>query len=186
MKEETQCNIPLPDAGIRGWLVNTARTNYWRVRSSYEFDDLVQDGYMVYAKCYARYYKNLTKDHDRQLMALVQVAFINHINTLSQKRGLTTEVPFSQVLPPDAETEELERLLPAEEELGSIMVLLNNAPTEIVQVVTALLQDATGFMRTRNFRRAIRETTNEYFCRLVGADPKTTDLRGQIQAYFRP
>lgn len=177
--------IPMPDAGIRGWLVNEARQQYWRVKTWYEFDDLVQDGYMIYSKCYARYYHTYTKDHNRQLMAIVQVSFKNYVHTLTQRRGVTTELPFSQVLPAAAEADALERLMPAEEELGTITVLINNAPAEIAEVITALLQDATGFLRKRAFRRAIRETTNEYFCRLVGKDPLTNDLRGKVQAYFR-
>lgn len=28
----------LPDAGIRGWVINTARQHFWRVASWYEFE----------------------------------------------------------------------------------------------------------------------------------------------------
>ena len=42
---------PFFDAGVRGWIVKTAYKHYWRVSSYYEFDDLVQDGYLCYAKC---------------------------------------------------------------------------------------------------------------------------------------
>lgn len=172
------------DAGMRGFIVNTARQNFWRVASWYEFDDLVQDGYLCYYKCRRRYTEVTDRPH---FMSLVKTAFTNHIMTLGTKHNAISEQAISQMGSEDAEGDLLERLGPATPESTSLLVLLANAPAELQQLITALVGEGAeklGFQRKKEFRRHIRETTNEYYCRLLGKDPETADLVGELRAYF--
>src|ERR1700723_269173 len=78
---------PYLDAGLKGWMVNTARKHYWKVASHYEFEDLIQDGYLCFAKCRAgfKYEGGPDFGHNRKtFMAFFQMAFINHITDLQK------------------------------------------------------------------------------------------------------
>lgn len=41
-----------------------------------------------------------------------------------------------------------------------------------------------GSTRVRMGRRALRETTNEFYCRLLGLDPRNNDVRGMVRDYL--
>lgn len=176
----------MPDAGVKGWIFNTARDNYWRVPSWYEFDDLVMDGYLCYAKC-VKAYEHTPVDYGtkaEQLMAATRVAFMNHIFTLARKHSLK-EIPASALIregEPDVDV--LEQIAPPEEESATILTVLANAPAELKELIQLLLNDATGFARKQVSRRKLRETTNEYWCRLMGLDPATNDLRAKVEEHF--
>ena len=88
MQTETDAYL---DAGMKGWIVNTAKKEFWKVAEWYEFQDLVQDGYLCYYKCRKRLHGRLlvktpTKDQRREVQAYVKTAFLNHISTLATKR----------------------------------------------------------------------------------------------------
>lgn len=186
---------PYLDDGMRGWIVTTAKKNYWRVASYYELDDLIQDGYLCYSKCYSRY-RHLTikrhplKEDRRRFMALVQVAFVNHITTLAWKRTRLDATPLSAIT--QAETGQavsLEALLPEAPEEASVAALLASAPVEIKRLFQVLVDDALSFSdmlrRKGTGRRRIgRETSNEYFCRLIGLDPQQIDIVAAVNRHF--
>lgn len=199
---------PYMDAGMRGWLVNTARINAWRVAEWIELSDLIQDGQVCYQKCHNRY-KFLTvkrhpsQDDKRRFMALVQTAFKNHITTLAQKRTALHERPVSQHIGAmDVESEYFTRVMPPQPEEASFAVALADAPEEIKALLRFLLKEDTRnleFARTRIRRlqlstgdrvkigrRAIRETTNEFYCRHLGLDPELIDLPQLVRDYFSP
>lgn len=186
---------PYLDEGMRGWIISTAKKNYWRVASYYELDDLIQDGYLCYAKCHSRY-RHLTikrhplKDDRRRFMALVQIAFINHITTLSWKRTRLDPVPLSAITQSETgQAVSLEALLPSAPEEASVAVLLASAPAEIKQLFQVLVDEALSLgdmLRQKGSRRRDirRETSNEYFCRLVGLDPQKVDLVAAVNQHF--
>lgn len=187
---------PYLDKGMKGFIVNVARKEFWKVASYYEFQDLVQDGYLCYSKCKQRLHarlqvENPTKEQRREVQAFVARAFFNHISTLASKRMGVHEQPVSSLLSEEAnsETELWDKLLPSTPEEGTLRTLLASAPAEIKQLAMLLASDGLsllGFERKRKGRRLLRETTNEYYCRLVGRNPETDDLVGRVRAYFRP
>lgn len=197
---------PYYDAGMRGWLYNTAKANYWRVAEWYELSDLISDGVLCYYKCYRAYpfltiKRHPSQDDKRRFMALVRSAFINHITTLAQKRTAVHERPFSQQLgAAESEADFLNNILPAQPEEANFAVMLSNAPTEIKQLLQLLLQDGVAgfdYLRSRVRRvqlasgprlklgrRRLRETTNAYYCRQLGLDPDKVDLPSMMRDYF--
>lgn len=182
---------PYFDDGLRGFIINTALKEYWRVSELCDLPDLVQDGVLCYWKCRQRYVTprtDLTASNEERkwFQALVKTTYINHINSLSSKHKGVSERPASEF---DAEGDEgpdvFERNLPPQEELGTLMALLSKAPIELLQLVNILAGDgAAAFARVRKGRRTVRETTNEYYCRLIGVDPTKRDVVEELRAYF--
>lgn len=194
-------NDPFLDAAMRGWIVNFSKDNFWRVEQWYEFEDLVQDGYMCYAKC-RQYYNHISnlrhpgQSERRQFMRLVQTTFTNHIHKLANRRTRGQELIFSQYM--DDEVVGLEAVLPALPEEATMRCLLASAPREIVDLVALLAKegvDAVKFVRSnlrwredgrrlRKYRRRLRETTNEHYCRRLGLDARTVDLLGMLKSHL--
>lgn len=150
------------DAGVRGWLHKTARAHFWRVAGWCEFEDLIQDGMLLYHRIVTRY-PNVTEPKHR--MRLFQTAFTNHIHDLSKKRTkLETAIEF------------------AEEQCSIQDPTVTQPDTSVVlATLSPVLQSFVALMQTNpraRFRHRIdhRETTNERICRLIGADPQQINV----------
>jgi DNA-directed RNA polymerase specialized sigma24 family protein len=178
------------DQGMRGFIHKTAWKEFWRVANWYEVDDLVQDGYLSYYKCVKAYpqliVEDPTPDQRRHFMALVRTTFVNHITDLSNKSSRVPEQALSRYSADDGGLA-WDEILPAQAEEGSVVTLLASAPAEIKQLVKLLAGDSKAllaFKRNKKGRKAFRETTNEFYCRLLGFDPKYEDVVGRVRAYF--
>lgn len=184
------------DKGMRGYIFNTAKREHWRVSEIYPGEeglkDLVQDGYLCYYKCYNRYVRPRldlkgTPDERRWFQSLVKTTFSNHISTLAAKRKGVSERPASEFITDEYSGDILERHLPPQQELGSLFAALAQAPWELLELMRLLVGDGAavlGFERKKVGRRSVRETTNEYYCRLLGVDAKDRDLVAELRAYF--
>lgn len=186
---------PYLDAGLRGWIVTTAKKEAWKVAEWYSFEDLVGDGYLCYYKCRVAYLEKIKKKEPsfngqkRWLMALVKRAYFNHISTLASKRMAVHERAVSQYVKVEGGSTDAvwDAVSPSQPEEASFMSLLASAPAEIKQLIQLLAQDGADFFkfeRRRAGRFKVRETNNEFFCRIIGADPKTTDIVGRLKAHF--
>ena len=180
------------DEGMRGFIFNTAKKEFWKVASYYEFDDLVSDGYVCFYKCRKRLHERLlvnnpTKDQRREVQAFVARAFFNHISTLATKRMGVHEMPEAS-LSTDDDQNVFEELLPPQMEEATLLTLLASAPAELKQLIQLLVSDGLSllkFERKRVGRRLVRETSNEFYCRLLGVDPEKNNLVEQLRAYFQ-
>lgn len=128
----------------------------------------------------------------RHFMALVQRAFKNHIHTLSTRYMVNREEPVDCPASMDSATM-LEEMVPPVPEEISVLMAVANAPAEIGEAIGKLISDgiegeqylrtrlrhqivivrhATGgvstSMRVVRGRRALRETSTEYFQRVLG------------------
>jgi len=200
---------PYLDAGMRGFIVNTAKREFWRVASWYELEDLIQDGYLCYYKCRNRYTQLSVKNHPTKgdkkwMLCLVRTTYLNHIrHTLAGKMLHGCEMVISQMGVEDLGLDDVwAGIAPPQSEEATLAVMLAQAPSEIKQLICLLVGDgseALGFSRSRNRisrtasgkvlrvrrgRRQLRETTNEYYCRLMGLDPGRYDLLGLVRGYF--
>lgn len=193
------------DAGLQGWLKNTARREHWRVARWYQLSDLAQDGVICYCKCRNRYtlgppkpgFQNLyttapSGAQRRHFMGLVQRAYYNHIMTLSSRFARACEDRVSDLVSGGDETSTLENWLPPQPEEASVILAVKQAPAEIAEAISRLVQDGIeggqylrSRLRERNGRmvvgrRALRETTSERLARVLG-DP---DLSQRTLAYL--
>lgn len=174
------------DRGLELWLFKTARKNFWRVASYYEIEDLIADGYMVYAECRERYKDRVTER--RHFAALFRTCFINHITDLANKRSrelnatvtegeaprdaVRVEIPAQ---PASDKTEEFEDLIPPVLPEAEVAVLLQQAQGP-VQLVLKLMYTDAGLNLLRENPQRPRESTNSYYCRVLGYDANEYNL----------
>lgn len=191
-------NDPYLEPSVQGYIVKVARKNFWKVASWYEFDDLVQDGYLCYAKCRARFRGNVepTKEDRKTFMSYFQMAFSNHITDLQQDpRSRQQEVGFASLSDKQVETFESWTESAADLGQGTLATLLAQAPAEILDILKQILVDGVAevpFLRTRlhkkllpnsptprivKGRRHVRETTVEHYDRCLGKVGVVEQLR---------
>jgi hypothetical protein len=163
------------DQGVRGYIVNTARRNFWRVSEFYEFEDLLQDGAMVWSRVCNRY-ENVRDI--KQRMALFKVAYANHIHDLSRKKSQLNLVREADLAAP------LDFLRDCEdpEQDPDLVMLIKQLPPKIARILQRLY--AEGREHPYRVRLEGRETTNARLCRLAGLDPDLRHIREAVQAYF--
>lgn len=181
---------PFFDEGMQGFIVNTTQREYWRVAGVCDLDDLLQEGLMCYHKCRQRYSQDENRDVTAPLtrewlQALVARAFMNRIYDLAAKKKHGFAVAASSIAASDESPEEfLERNLPAQES-STLGAVLAQAPWELLELLRLLAGDggeALGFKRKG--RSAGRETTNEFYCRILGVDPKERNLVEELRTHF--
>lgn len=192
-------NDPYLDAGMRGYIIKTAEKN-WKKIVGCSFDDLVQEGWLVYAKCYMRYVgREPTPGHTAlplidpdklqrsHFMSIVQTAFHNHICSLAAKYKGYSEILACDAVRPDQYEEQFwESVLPLAPEEATAFTLLQSAPSEIKQLFSLLINDALELGSYRRFgkkRRSPRETNNQYYCRLLNLSPDY-DIVGKLEEHF--
>jgi DNA-directed RNA polymerase specialized sigma24 family protein len=192
---------PYLDAGVRGWLVNTVRQHYWKVASWFEFDDLLQEGYLAFAKCRAKFepmHKEVEAHPEdrKRFMAYFQMAFNNRIIDLQQHpRSKLQEMSYASLS--DNQTEGIESWTESAAELSdaNLASLLAQAPTEITEMLKQILVDGvanTPYLNTRlrkkflpncaiprivKCKHRVRETTEEHYDRCLGKKGVVSQLR---------
>lgn len=188
---------PYLDAGVKGWIWNQARANFWKMSGWYEFDDLVQDGYLCYAKCRNNFkyaMEEPTEENRKEFMGYFQMAFRNHIIDLANSRTDTPEAALATL--PEGQADAVESWAESAADLGdaSLAAMLAKAPAEILEILKQLLVDGVAdgpYLKTRLReklvegalpritvgRRKIRETTEQFYDRCLGQPGVVAKLR---------
>lgn len=160
------------DEGMRNWIIAYAKANLWRVPNWYQWEDLIQEGFLCYCKCCLKY-KNISKKH---FMALVQRTFVNRVTDLSRKKTVrkdeSVEDPTSAVF-----------LSRGEPQDTTLMVLLNQMPAEIKSMLLRFVSGKAP--RRKRYRDRRRETNNEYLCKTAGLDPKFVNIKEIFNQHMR-
>lgn len=177
------------DAGLRGFILNTAKREYWRVAELCDLADLVQDGVMIAWKCHSRYVAPRTdltgsKGDRRWFQALVKTSYMNHIASLSTKHKGVSVKSASEFLTDDSDDDILERNGATAPELGTLGAMLAQAPWELLELIRLLAGDGKEALGFKRKGRAGRETTNEYYSRLLGVDPNERNLINELREHF--
>lgn len=160
------------DKGARGWVVNTAKKNYWRVCDFYELDDLVQDGFLKYEYIRERYPNVQDKKH---LMGLFKRAYTNHIHDLARKKlRFRSEHILETDMHSNRPLTELESEAVVTHPNTSVAIAM--LPAEVRRLFNAMLTDPRYRSKLRRRLNRTRQSTNEFFCRLVGVDPSSVNL----------
>ena len=165
------------DKGARLWLYKTCHKQFWRVSGWYEFDDLVQDGFMTFYRVRGQYPK---VDKPQHLMAIFKIAFLQHIHVIANRRTKhSVEACFTDLFGPelgmtDQEAQALERLLPADAPNAELFTAICQAPEPVRHLLEKLGSDPElpalrSAYRVR--RDGTRETLNERLCRIVKVEP---------------
>lgn len=178
------------DEGMRLWIIQTARSNHWRVASWCDLEDLIQDGYLCYCKCAAKYpflmsRHRPSREDKRHFMALLQVSYLHHITDLANdKTESPKEYCVSQLGSAEEGADIWEHISPRTEAEVFFNLLLEKAPKEVRALIDLLIGDVT---RAVSYRRegGVRETSNEYYCRLLRLDPEKFDLITLTKNHFQ-
>ncbi len=159
------------------WIRKYARKNLWRMPHWYDLEDLVQVGYMVYARCNQHYPMSLKQRH---FMALVQISYANKIHRISSERTASiVEVALGAGTEFD---EGLELLLEGQPEEATFATMVSQLPSEIMGMFLTILNDARNIPMLV-FTNGKRETTKEYLARICGL-PEGTDVEGLFRSYL--
>lgn len=169
------------DRSLIGWIVNTARANYWRVSSWYDLEDLIQDGMECYARCKDRYQYVANQSH---FMSLVKKTYINHIHNLAIKKSRELDIPVSNFVLNEIYTlQALDEIAGPQPETSTFRVLVGKLPQELKQLLMILIEDARNIPMINRPDRT-RETTNEYLCRLISVNPNQYDIEDMFRRHF--
>jgi DNA-directed RNA polymerase specialized sigma24 family protein len=174
------------DSTMRGWMRNAAASalrKYPWLETRYEIDDLVQEGYLCFCKCWDTYQhlfdvEQPSEKQRRHFMSLVQVSFLNRVSNMNTRRKHENAVFF---------TSDWESWLGAAEEVTTLLMLLRQAPAEIKDVIDKLTSDFEFPPYQKHKLRkgsikgfCLRETTREYWQRVLG-EP---DVENKLHSYF--
>lgn len=165
---------------IEGWAVGYVSKNVWRTEPEYDFDDLMQECYLVFMLVDDYYPLVVEAPH---FMALFKKCVFNRIHDLANRRSSRSEVSSSTSIyyeDMDRTTELSINQQPSNEDHSKVVewgIFLTELPESVRRVVVALVDDRPPvYMRDME---GIRETRNQYLCRLSGLDPQF-DLSGII------
>jgi hypothetical protein len=163
------------DLGVRGWMFKTCKENFWRVSGFYEFNDLVQDGFLCYARLVKRYPDVKDAPH---MMRLFQTSFKNHIHDIAKKRTRIAQV----MLESDVGTS-IEVIVDGREHsLPETSVLLAKMPPVLRDVLKAFASEKLRGVKRHRLNH--RETTNEFVCRMIGANPEMGEVVKALHQYL--
>lgn len=187
-KRERLSFRPEFDPVISGWAVNHLRTNYWRVAGHYEFEDMIQEAWLVFATCRDSYPH---VNEARHFTSLFKTAFRNRIHDLSygcsNEKGVVADEGDDGL----CYEEVLANIVGNTPNAGFATVLLNEIPKELKTLLNAMCDEAMrGVFHTPMERfdtgngLSRRQTTNQYWCGLLGFDSDRVDLVGMLLSYF--
>lgn len=180
------------DQGARLWLYKNARRHYWRVAAWYDFDDLVQDGFVCYANVVNKYQTEPNRVRRRQhIMHLFKVSFINHVHDLSKRKTKCAgEVKILDVKSAYQNEFNAWGDLATDDDDGDIFNferVIAEAPDMLKPLLSALVHgDCSRTLRAayRVRTTGARETINERLCRIIGADPNACDMATALRSYL--
>ena len=166
-----------------GWAVNYTSKHIWRVGRDHEFDDLMQDAFLIFLKCCENYPDVVDEP---QFTSLFQAAFINHIHHLSnvrtQRREVSSQsdegddpIDFFDSMPAKVSSDILEHV--------EFRILLDDAPAELRCAILGALADGSLLEKIGSSR----ETTDEFLRRHAGImrDGKYRDITTAIRALLK-
>lgn len=92
-----------------GWAANFARKNLWRCEAVHDFDDLMQEAYLVFDRLRSRY----PNAQAAQFTALFQQSFRNRVYDLARRKRITEQVMVTEI-PPKPGSESRGAMMPSE------------------------------------------------------------------------
>lgn len=191
---QARLNDPFLDDGLRIWIQNTARRNFWRVAKWYDLDDLIQDGYMCWARTRVRYPRLIEEPivygARARFVAMFKRIYFNEIHDLANSRTKSpVELQIVDLVSASesrgrrtSETSYLEHLVGSCAEEATMAVKIAQAPLCVQNLLAALAkEDGPKQLRARLRKQSHhRETFNERLCRIAGVDPSAIDLEWEL------
>ena len=172
--------VPEFKGPIEGWLANNVARNLWRLQPLYEREDAMQEGFIVFMRCAAKY---PILDNGAHFMALFKRAWNNRLNDLSVKASRTRALHVDQTyhLPADMEVPEAPGDLDNDGLLG---VMIRQAPREVLMVLNLLLNAPQELLALATRAWEASESKNsDMMNRLLGL-PDEMPVMTKVRDYF--
>lgn len=179
--------IAVFEGPVEQWTIKFLRKNQWKVSSRYEFEDLKQESYIKFLICYDRYASVNNLSH---FISLYQSCVRNMMNDMSLSIYKEREHLYEPAF--DEDPDDIFRLIMNYDHAGDLLIEFNRASPELKLFLQALCGDKGscfgdrfhgGYKKTRKGNKiAIRETSNEHYCRLMGFDPERVNIIYELKA----
>ena len=101
--------VPAWPGLIEGWVRNTVHSEAWKTSTDFEPEDLMQEGYLVYAKCVATAGPIENRQH---FFGYFRVAFTRRLLDLAKRRTCRQAKLAPAVGAPDADRDTPEQIAP--------------------------------------------------------------------------
>ena len=171
---------------IEGYARNYIHANLWKVARTHNRDEMIQEAWIVFARCVELYPVIDTPQH---FMALYKTALYRHVIDLAaDATRVRSEVSESCFEREDEQAWSRQPIGDLDNE-GQLRVLVRQAPREVKMVLSLflnapqeLLDLATAAWEARGRRRA---EGNKMIGRLLGLPPGVDHI-GQVEAHFVP
>ena len=177
---------------IEGYVKNFLRKNQWKVQHILDFEDCVSEAKLTYVRLIRRLEKNNCKvKNAKHFMALFKTAWGRYFIDLAHKDSKKKETPFREFATEENDDWLLDSEFMSEYSIntGYFEVLLQQAPTEVKQVLDLLLdapKDALVDASTAWSSNA-KDTTilgNAFLCRMLGYNASEVNLVAKVKLYF--
>jgi hypothetical protein len=176
---------PTFTGSIEGWTVNYCKLNFWRVNGSMEWDDLMQEAYLVFLRCVGKYPELETPQH---FMALYKTAWFHaftdfaHVDT--KLRLLVSETTLTQ----EGEEVSYEPIGDLNHD-GSLATLIRQAPKEVLMVLNLFLSAPTEIveMALTSWKGRDRRCStggSKRICQMLGL-PTNLDVLQMVEDHFQ-
>lgn len=179
--------LPRFHGAIEGYVVNFIRANGWRVQSSMEFEDVMQEAHVIFLRLAAKYGLTDTPQH---FMALFKTAWRNHFVDLARTDSNLRLCTLNSQMQEDEEGDYLALLesLPGDlENHGYLRMLLEDAPSDIKTVLAFFFKAPDQLLESMStaWKLAGRrdDRGNTMLCEALGFT-RGTDVIGMVSRYF--
>lgn len=186
--DELVCTYrPVWSGPFKAYTEKYLHKNLWRVSRTCDFDDAMQEARIVFLDCSRRY---AHVDNPAWFMSLYKRSLAGRLADLSTadtRYRSTSGALMCDVLAEDAE-HDIEAVGELANE-GELMTALRQAPAEVQTVLSFLLNAPSEILElvTATWRAEECKTGETYasvrLCRMLGL-PERTDLLTQVRAYF--
>ena len=177
---------PIYPGPIEGWTVNYCKQHFWRVERSMEWADLMQESYIVFLRCLAKYPDLETPQH---FMALYKRAWCHELNDLAEKDTRLRVMVQESSLNHEDDGPAYEATGELQND-GHLAILLKEAPSEVLAVLNLFLSAPTELVEmaldgwTGRDRRTTTKGSSK-ICRMLGLNPDL-DVLQLVEDYLTP
>jgi hypothetical protein len=150
-----------------------------------DLDDLIQEGYVCYAICRARYDQRV--ENQRHFMALVKACFMNQITDLANQRTAEPEIAVSQLGDEENETSLFESAIGGMDGDAEFAALLSSAPPEIrklLQLASSPGWDSLMDAPLARHEDGTRETSLERITRALNLPQDGLDIEERLRRFL--
>lgn len=174
--------VPAWSGPVEGYAVNYATRNLWKVRSGMEREDLVQEAYLVFMKCSARYPELDTPQH---FMALFKTALMRRVCDLASADSAYRErhCHMGERYDDDGDAISLQEPVGELQNEGILATVLRQAPSEVLLVLRLFLSAPQEMLEIALAPTQREDARSRHIGRLLGL-PEGFDALGAVRSYF--